>query len=36
LIFEWKERAATYLVLSTTLFFQVLFWSAALIAVLNA
>ena len=36
LIFEWKERAATYLVLSTTLFFQVLFWSAATVAVINA
>jgi hypothetical protein len=36
LIFEWKERAATYLVLSTTLFLQLLFWSAAVVAVINA
>ena len=36
LIFEWKERAATYLVLSATLFFQVLFWVGAVIAVVNA
>jgi len=36
LIFEWKERAATYLVLSGTLFFQVLFFIGAAIAVVNA
>ena len=36
LIFEWKERAATYLVLSATLFFQVLFFIGAAIAVVNA
>jgi len=36
LIFEWKERAATYLVLSATLFLQVLFFIGAAIAVVNA
>ncbi len=36
LLFEWKERAATYLVLSGTLFFQVLFFIGAAIAVFNA
>ncbi|MEX0682147.1 MAG: PH domain-containing protein [Dehalococcoidia bacterium] len=36
LMFEWKERAATYLVLSATLFFQVLFWIGAGVAVVNA
>jgi hypothetical protein len=36
LIFEWKERAATYLVLSGTLFFQVLFLIAAGVAISNA
>ena len=36
LLFEWKERAAAYLVLSGTLFFQVLFFIGAGIAVFNA
>lgn len=36
LIFEWKDRAATYLVLGATLFFQVLFFIGAAIAVVNA
>ncbi len=36
LIFEWKERAATYLVLGATLFFQVLFFIGAAVAVVNA
>ena len=36
LIFEWKERAATYLVLSATLFFQLLFLIGAIVAVVNA
>lgn len=36
LIFEWKERAASYLVLSATLFFQVLFLIAAAVAIANA
>ncbi len=36
LIFEWKERAASYLVLSATLFFQALFLIGAGIAVVNA
>ncbi|MDO8614440.1 MAG: PH domain-containing protein [Dehalococcoidia bacterium] len=34
--FQWKERAATYLLLSGAIFFQVLFWLAAAIAVINA
>jgi len=36
LVFQWKERAATYLVLSGTIFFQVIFWVAAAVAVINA
>jgi len=36
LIFEWKERAAAYLVLSATLLFQVLFFIGAAVAVVNA
>ncbi len=36
LMFEWKERAATYLVLGATLSFQVLFFIGAAIAVVNA
>ncbi|HEY5640906.1 MAG TPA: PH domain-containing protein [Dehalococcoidia bacterium] len=36
LIFEWKDRAATYMVLSATLVFQVLFFIGAAIAVVNA
>ncbi len=36
LIFEWKERAATYMVLGATLVFQVLFFIGAAIAVVNA
>ena len=34
--FQWKERAATYLLLSGAVFFQVLFLIAAVIAVVNA
>jgi len=36
LIFEWKERAAAYLVLSATLLFQVLLFIGAAVAVVNA
>jgi hypothetical protein len=36
LAFQWKERAATYLILSGTIFFQVIFWVAAIVAVVNA
>jgi hypothetical protein len=36
LIFEWREQAATYLVLSATLFFQVLFLIATAVAITNA
>jgi hypothetical protein len=35
-LFQPRERAATYLVLSGTVFFQVLFWVAAIVAVINA
>jgi len=34
--FQWRERAATYLLLSGALIFQALFWVGAIIAVLNA
>ena len=34
--FEWRERAATYLLLSGAVFLQVIFWIGAVIAVLNA
>lgn len=36
LAFQWRERAAAYLVLSASVFFQLLFWVAAGIAVVNA
>jgi hypothetical protein len=36
LAFQWKERAAAYLLLSGGIFFQVLFWVAAAVAVINA
>ncbi len=36
LIFEWKERAATYLVLSATLLLQALFFIGTVVAVVNA
>jgi hypothetical protein len=36
LLFHPKERAATYLLLSGTVFFQAVFWVAAVVAVLNA
>ena len=36
MIFQPRERAATYLVLSGTVFFQVVFWLAAIVAVSNA
>ncbi len=34
--FEWTERAAGYLFLSGAVFFQALFWIAAVIAIINA
>lgn len=34
--FQWRERAATYLLLSGSIFLQLLFWVAAGIAVANA
>ena len=34
--FQWRERAATYLLLSGAVFLQLLFWVAAAIAVANA
>ena len=34
--FQWRERAATYLLLSGALLLQVIFWIAAGIAVINA
>jgi hypothetical protein len=34
--FQWRERAAAYLLLSGAIFFQALFWVAAIIAVVNA
>jgi hypothetical protein len=36
LLFQARERAATYLILSGTIFFQVVFWVAAIVAVVNA
>jgi hypothetical protein len=36
LLFQPRERAATYLVLSGTIFFQVVFWVGAVVAVVNA
>lgn len=36
LAFEWKERAATYLLLSGAVFFQAVFWIAAVVALVNA
>lgn len=36
LAFQWKERAATYLLLSGAAFFQAAFWIAAVVALLNA
>ena len=36
LLFQPRERAATYLVLSGTVFFQVVFWVGAVVAVSNA
>ncbi len=36
LAFQWRERAATYLLLSGAVFFQLLFWIAGAIAVINA
>jgi len=34
--FQWKERAASYLLLSGAIFFQAAFWIAAIVAVVNA
>ena len=36
LAFEWKERAASYLLLSGAIFFQAAFWIAAAVALINA
>jgi hypothetical protein len=36
LVFHQKERAATYLLLSGAIFFQAVFWIAAIVAVINA
>lgn len=36
LVFQPRERTATYLVLSGTIFFQVVFWVGAIVAVVNA
>lgn len=36
LVFEWKERAATYLLLTGAVFFQAVFWIAAVVALVNA
>jgi hypothetical protein len=36
MIFQPRERAATYLVLSGTIFFQAVFWVGAVVAVVNA
>jgi hypothetical protein len=36
LVFQARERAATYLLLSGTVFFQVVFWVAAVVAYANA
>lgn len=34
--FQWRERAATYLLLSGAIFFQFVFWTAAIAAVINS
>ena len=34
--FQWRERAAAYLLLSGGIFFQAVFWIAAIVAVANA
>jgi hypothetical protein len=36
LVFQWRERAAAYLLLSGGIFFQAAFWIAAIVAVVNA
>ncbi len=36
LFFQWRERAAAYLLLSGTIFFQALFAAAAAVAIINA
>lgn len=36
LAFQWKERAAAYLLLSGAIFFQAVFWLAAAVALVNA
>jgi hypothetical protein len=36
LAFEWRERAAAYLLMSGAVFFQLLFWVGAIVAVINA
>jgi hypothetical protein len=34
--FQWKERAATYMLLTGAVFFQAAFWIAAIVALVNA
>jgi hypothetical protein len=36
LLFQWKERAATYLLVGGAVIFQVAFWIAAIVAFVNA
>lgn len=36
LVFQWRERAATYLLAGGAVLFQVAFWIAAIVAVVNA
>ena len=36
LAFEYRERAATYLLMSGAVFFQLMFWAAAVVAIVNA
>lgn len=36
LIFQWRERAATYLLAGAAVVFQVAFWIAAVVALINA
>lgn len=36
LVFQWRERAATYLLSGGAVLFQVAFWIAAIVAVVNA
>jgi hypothetical protein len=36
LAFQWKERAAAYMLLTGAVFFQAVFWVAAIVALVNA